>query len=117
MAVTWDSGVNQKILRDSSWGEIQGFISDTTLSGKQKRRMAHSMAKRPFQVSMLFTYTEYVAFSDWYQDDLKFGTLSFAFPKIDGEGTGEYRFAEGGEPQYTNESGVMIRCNMVWEEV
>ena len=117
MAEAWATGVNQKVRRDTTWSEIQGFISDPTLSGKQKRRMAHSMAKRPFRVSMLFTYTEYVAFSDWYQDDLKFGTLSFAFPKIDGEGTGEYRFAEGGEPSYSNESGQMIRCSMTWEEV
>ena len=117
MAESWVTGVNQKVRRDTTWNEIQGFISDPTLSGKQKRRMAHSMAKRQFQVSMLFTYDEYSTFSSWYQETLKYGTLSFAFPKIDGIGNAEYRFAEGGEPSYSNESGKMIRCSMVWEEV
>ena len=117
MAEAWATGVNQIVRRESTWGEIQGFISDPTLSGKQKRRMSHSMAKRPFQISMLFTYNEYVNFSAWYQTTIKFGTLSFAFPKIDGSGTGEYRFAEGGEPQYSNESGQLIKCTMAWEEV
>ena len=117
MAVTWSSSVNQKVLRTSTWGEIQGFISDPTLSGKVKRRMSHSMAKRQFSVEMLFTYTEYSSFSAWYQSDLKYGTLSFNFPKIDGSGTGEYRIADGGAPSYSNESGKIIRCSMVWEEV
>lgn len=117
MAESWVTGVNQKVRRDTTWNEIQGFISDPTLSGKQKRRMAHSMTKRPFQVSMMFTYTEYLLFSNWYQETLKFGTLSFTFPKIDGVGESEYRFAEGGEPSYSNESGDKIRCSMVWEEV
>lgn len=117
MAEAWATGVNQKVRRDTNWREIQGFISDPTLSGKQKRRGAHSMAKRPFQVSMLFDYTEYLLFSYWYQNNLKYGTLSFEFPKIDGSGNSEYRFAEGGEPSYSNESGKMIRCSMVWEEV
>ena len=117
MAVQWSEYVNQIIRRDSTWSEIQGFISDPTLSGKQKRRMAHSMAKRPFQVEMLFDYSEYLAFSDWYQNDIKFGTLSFEFPKIDGSGNAEYRIAEGGAPQYSNVSGKKIRCTMGWEEV
>lgn len=117
MAVQWSEYVNQKIRRDSTWSEIQGFISDPTLSGKQKRRMAHSMAKRPFQVEMLFDYSEYLVFSDWYQNDIEFGTLSFEFPKIDGSGNAEYRIAEGGAPQYSNISGKKIRCSMSWEEV
>ena len=117
MAITWADGVNQKVRRDTTWSEVEGFISDPTLSGKQKRRMAHSMAKRQYQVTMLFNYTEYLLFSQWYQEDLKFGTLSFTFPTIDGVGDSEYRFVEGGVPQYTNESGRMIRCSMTWEEV
>lgn len=118
MAVQWDvEHVNQKIRRDTTWNEIQGFISDPTLSGKQKRRLAHSMTKRPFHVTMLFNYTEYQWFSRWYQEDLKYGTYSFEFPKIDGTGNSEYRFAEGGEPSYSNEIGKLIRCSMSWEEV
>ena len=114
---SWATGVNQKIRRETTWGEIQGFISDPTLSGKQKRRMSASMAKRQFQVTMLFTYTEYSAFTEWYKTTIKFGTLPFDFPKIDGTGTAQYRFADGGSPQYSNDSGKQIRCSMVWEEV
>ena len=118
MAVTWSSSVNQIIRRDgTSWGEIEGFISDRTLSGKTKRRMSASMAKRPFAVTMIFTKTEYDSFSYWYHNDLKFGTLSFNFPKIEGSGNAEYRIAEGGAPQYSNTSGDKIQCTMTWEEM
>ena len=118
MAQAWATNVNQKILRDgSSWNEIDGFIEDPTLSGKKKRRMAHSMAKRTFSVTLNMTYTEYASFKTWYEETIKYGTLSFAFPKIDGSGNGEYIFASGGAPKYTNSSGQIISCNMVWEEV
>lgn len=118
MAETWATGVNQKVRREgTSWSEIEGFISDPTLSGKQKRRMHASMAKRQFTVSFLFNYNEYLLFSAWYQDDIKYGTLSFSFPKIDGAGDGEYRIASGGAPQYSNQSGKQIQCTMTWEEV
>lgn len=118
MAVQWAEYVNQIVRRDgTSWSEIEGFISDKTLSGKTKRRMSASMAKRPFNVTMLFTYTEYLLFSYWYQNNLKFGTLSFEFPKIDGSGNAEYQIAEGGAPSYSNTGGDKIQCSMVWEEV
>jgi len=115
MAQDWASNVNQKIRRDTTWSEISGYISDETLSGKTKRRMAHSLAKRPFSVSMLLSYDEYTRFTQWYNSTIKKGTLSFNFPKIDGTGTAEYRFTS--PPTYTNESGQLIRCSMDWEEV
>ena len=115
MAVAWDSHVNQKVRRDTTWSEVTGFIADETLSGKTKRRMAHSLAKRPFSVSMLFTYEEYAYFKAWYHDDVKLGALSFEFPNIDGTGNSEYRFISA--PTYSNESGQLIRCSMEWEEV
>ena len=111
----WATGVNQKVRRESTWGEVLGFITDETLSGKTKRRYAHSLAKRPFSVSMLFTYTEYLTFSAWYNNTIKRGTLSFTFPKIDGTGNAEYRITSA--PTYANESGKVIRCTMEWEEV
>lgn len=118
MAVQWPAYVNNKVRRvGTSWEEIKGFISDPTLSGKQKRRMAHSMAKRTFQVSFLFSYYEYLLFSNWYQNDIKYGTLSFEFPKIDGIGNAEYMIASDGAPKYSNQSGRIIKCNMIWEEV
>lgn len=115
MAVDWSSSVNKKILRDSTWQEVSGFISDETLSGKTKRRMAHSLAKRPFSVTMIFDYNEYSAFTNWYKNTAKLGALSFNFPKIDGTGTAEYRFTS--PPSYSNDSGQLIRCSMDWEEV
>ena len=117
MAEQWDEHVNQKVRRNSSWSEIVGFISDTTMSGKTKRRMAHSLAKRPFSIQMLFTKDEYDYFSAWYRNKLKYGTLSFSFPKIDGTGTAEYRFTSSGAPKYANQSGKLISCEMEWEEV
>ena len=118
MAVAWDEHVNQKVRRDSTWNEVTGFISDETLSGKTKRRMAHSLAKRPFRITMIFDYTEYEWFKYWYQNVTKRGTLSFAFPKIDSSaGTGEYRFTSDGAPQYSQTSGQLITCTMGWEEV
>lgn len=118
MAVSWDSHVNTKVLRDgSSWGEIDGFIEDGTLSGKKKRRMAHSLASRQYTVQLNMTYEEYAYFKAWYRNDIKFGSLSFEFPNIDGSGTNEYRFVSGGAPRYTNQSGQIISCSMVWEEV
>ncbi len=115
MAVQWAQNVNKKVRRDSSWSEVNGFITDETLSGKQKRRYAHSLAKRPFSISMLFTYTEYTTFTAWYNNTTKRGTLPFEFPKIDGSGTAQYRFVN--PPSYSNESGKVIRCQMEWEEV
>ena len=117
MAQAWDSHVNQLARRDTTWSEITGFISDETLSGKTKRRMAHSLAKRPFSVTMIFTYDEYLYFSYWYKNTIKYGTLSFEFPKIDGSGNAEYRFTSDGAPQYSQTSGKLITCTMGWEEV
>ena len=77
--------------------------------------MAHSLAKRPFSVKMIFTYEEYANFKTWYQETIKFGTLSFTFPCIDGTGDAEYRFTSA--PQYSNPSGKQIECTMEWEEV
>ena len=113
--IKWADNVNQKVRRDTTWSEVSGYISDETLSGKTKRRMAHSLAKRPFSVSMIFTYDEYSLFKTWYHDTIKLGTLSFNFPTIDGTGTSEYRFTI--PPSYSNESGILIKCSMEWEEV
>ena len=117
MAETWCETVNQKVLKESSWSEVIGFLSDETLSGKTKRRYAHSLAKRPISVNMLFTYDEYEDFTYWYNNTIKRGTLSFIFPRIDGTGDAEYRFASNGAPSYSNNSGKIIKCSMQWEEV
>lgn len=118
--VNWAEGVNKKILRSgTSWSEIQGFITDKTRSGKTKRRLYASQAKKEFSVAFYFSYAEYLLFSDWYKNTLRYGLHSFYFPKIDrvGGDETEYRFADGGEPQYENVSGKIIKASMTWEEV
>ena len=82
--------------------------------------MAHSMGKRPFSVTASFSYTEYLAFSYWYNTVCKKGVNSFRYPRIDMKGNvvmGVYRFAEGSAPSYSNVSGDNIKCVMEWEEV
>lgn len=121
MTVDWSSGVNNKILRSgTSWSEQIKFIEDKTRSGKTKRRLAHSLAKRSFLVKMRFTVLEYENFTSWYNNTTMGGLYPFRFPMIDQEGhttTKVYQFASNGEPQYANISGDMIECTMGWQEV
>ena len=77
------------------------------------------MMKRQFSVTIHFSLDEYNIFRQWYINQCKYGANSFLFPCIDsnsGEDK-EYRFALGGNPRYTNPSGVIIECSMTWEEV
>lgn len=120
--INWKSEINSKVLRNgTSWNEICGFISDTTRSGKAKRRLAHSMGKRTFSVKMRFTIPEYELFKQWYRSDLLYGANSFIFPhavdEVDGiENATEYRFTSGSSPKYTNNSADYIDVSMEWEE-
>ena len=85
--------------------------------------LAYSMAKKPFNVKMRFTYAEYLLFDAWYNGygstDCCKGLNSFAFPQIDriNGNEKEYRFVAGSAPQYSNPSGQYIECTMQWEEV
>lgn len=105
-----------------SWGEISGFIEDKTRSGKVKRRLATTQAKRQFSVKMNFSYEQYVSFRNWYQNNIKYGLKSFGFPNLDKVGHDtedikEYRFVSSGSPKYSNPSGKIVQCTMTWEEV
>lgn len=119
MSVEWSSSVNTNAMRNgSSWQDVCGFVEDTTRSGKTKRRLANSCAKRQFGVKMLFTYDEYVAFKAWYKNVCRNGFYSFTFPSIDTKtGTSVYRFVADNVPEYSNPSGDKIECSMQWEEV
>ena len=72
--------------------------------------LAYSMAKRPFNVKMRFTYAEYLLFDTWYNTVCYKGLNSFAFPQIDriGGSDKEYRFVAGTSPQYNNVNGQLI---------
>lgn len=117
--IYWHSSLPKKVLRNSTWSEIEGFISDKTRSGKTKRRMYASKEKRPFNVEFQFTLQEYKTFSSWYKNSILFGAKSFMFPRIDSDNGEyiEYRIAAGGAPNYSNPSGDIVRCTMKWEEV
>ena len=118
MTVSWPTGVNQRLLRSTDWDDAEGFIEDESLSGKTKRRAAHSMGKRAFNVKMRFTTTEYALFRTWWETVCLRGVYSFEFPKIDAaSGTGTYRFKKGGAPRYSNQTGVLVDVTMAWEEV
>lgn len=119
MIVNWASGVNTKILRNgTSWSEVQKYIQDQTRSGKIKRRMYHSQAKKTFSVKMRFTPTEYETFKVWFEDTLMNGLYDFNFKQIDqyGHTTDKvYRFST--VPQYNAVSGNNIEVSMEWLEL
>lgn len=119
--INWSPYVNKTLLRDgASWSEPETMIEDKTRSGKQKRRMFHSMEKRTFTVAFNFTLEEYNYFRTWFTDVLKKGMYSFNFPQIDNIDKTvmkEYRIKAGGYPKYSNKTGQWINCTMTWEEV
>lgn len=121
MAVSWDSGVNTKVLRNGTdWSEPDTIIEDKTRSGKQKRRLYASNEKRLFQVAFNFNMTEYANWITWFNNSIKRGMYSFDFPKIDSLDKTvmqEYRISKSGYPKYSNDSGKIIKCSMTWEEV
>ena len=117
---TWASGVNQKILRDGAgWDNPTNFIEDTTRSGKRKRRLYATQKKKVYQIRMNFPHSEYVTFDAWFETTLKHGLYSFYFPAIDKSINGNkiYRFTKDGAPRYTNPSGKIVGCTMIWEEM
>ena len=118
--IAWSNNVNKRILKNgTSWNDNVGFTEKKTLSGKPKRIRSNTFQKRPFQVKMLFTLTEYLYFLDWWKNDCEEGFNSFAFPCVD-DNSGifkEYQFAVDGAPRYVNVSADKIECTMKWEEV
>lgn len=66
------------------------------------------------------TLEQYQNFDSWYTDTCKYGLFSFRFPRIDSDNPAEfreYRFADGGSPQYSNVGGKIIDVAMGWVEV
>lgn len=119
MIKNWANNVNKRILRNGAgWDSPSNFIEDTTRSGKRKRRLYATQQKKTFQIKMMFTLEEYAIFDEWFREVLKFGLYSFYFPRIDSSANTNavYKIAQGGDPKYSNPSGRMIECTMVWEE-
>jgi len=103
----------------TSWQGINAVIEDKTRSGKTKRRLSHSQAKRPFTVKFRFTESQYEEFETWWENVCCFGLNSFKFKQINSSNGSdkEYRVVAGSAPSYSNPSGDLIECSMNWEEV
>lgn len=117
--IAWPEGVNKYVLRESTWELPVGFIEDTTLSGKKKRRMASAQKPEVFKCVLHMTKQEYVWFKDWYKIACRQGTLSFALPRIDGvdeEEEVEYQFANN-NISAINVGGDVVKLSFSLEEV
>lgn len=120
LRVAFPEGIRKRILRNgTTWQDVCAVREDKTRSGKTKRMLASSMAKRTFTVKMRFTYDEYLIFENWYNNVCLKGLNSFAFPQIDliDGSEKEYRFTSTSAPQFSNPSGQLYECSMQWEEV
>jgi hypothetical protein len=117
--IAWPIGVNQNILRQSSWGLPSGVIADQTRSGKYQRRAAHYLKPLAFSVVFHMTEPEYQLFVAWYENNCRRGAVSFAFPRIDAKNgpLTEYWFSPGQDIQVSNVSGDILELQMSWETV
>ena len=120
MICYWDERINKKVLRSGAgWGEQEGFIEDKTMSGKPRRRLAHTMVREQITLTLRLNQTEYKLFRKWYKETLLLGMYPFYFPEIDVIGGQDvvYQFAVNGVPKYSNPSGDLIDAQMTWEKV
>jgi hypothetical protein len=117
--INWPAGVNQKVLRSSSWGLPSGVIADQTRSGKYQTRAAHFRKPRSFSVALRMTEPEYQLFAAWWENSCRRGAVSFAFPRVDAKDGAitEYRFSPDQDIQVSNVSGDILELQMRWETV
>jgi hypothetical protein len=117
--IDWPSGVNQKVLRQSSWGLPTGVIADQTMSGNRNTRSAHRRKPRPFAVVLHMTEPEYRLFDHWWENACRRGAFTFAFPRIDAKNGAltEYRFSPDQDIRVSNVSGDTLELQMQWETV
>lgn len=120
MIVEWASGVNQRVMRASDWTFPVKVIEDTTRSGKPKRRMAHTFARKKISIVMKFKEEEYRQFITWFELELLSGANYFYFPRVDSSDSsdiGVYCISADSSVKGINESGKIIKVQMTWEEV
>lgn len=112
--------INNRVLKNgTSWNFRKGFISDKTKSGKVKRRIANSMERQVYTLSINFPYEEYIIFNKWYEEELKNGVYPFYFDdieKIESEKQ-VYQFTDDGCPQISNRYGNILSISMKWEKI
>lgn len=119
MAAAWPEGVRKRVLRETTWVMPICVIADETRCGKKKVRPSTQLAPDSFNVSMNFTYEEYVLFKSWFKTTLRKGAVSFMYPEIDainGQDK-EYRFVPGSTIEPDNPGGKIVHVPMQWEEV
>ena len=117
ITVYWPTGVNTKVLKESTWDETIASISDETRCGVKKVRASETFAPITYNIKMRFTKTEYDTFREWFVANRR-GILPFYFPDVEGTGvTKTYRFASGSKINYSNVSGKLIDVSMTFEEV
>ena len=117
--IAWPEGVNKYVLRESNWELPNGYIEDTTKSGKKKRRAAHSQKPEVYKCVLHMTKTEYGYFKDWYNIACRRGVMSFLIPRIDGGEDApdvEYQFA-GENISVSNVGGDVVKLSFSLEEV
>lgn len=117
--IKWAEGVNQNILRESSWELPARFIEDDTRSGKKKRRSAFTLSPVKIKCVLHMTMYEYELFEKWYEYDCRGGAESFALPKINGFNKNdlrEYRFSKE-SISVSNVGGDTVEINFTVEEV
>lgn len=119
MAANWPEGVRKRVLRDTTWDMPVCAIADETRCGRRKVRPATQLTPDTFNVSMNFTYEEYLLFKQWFKTTLRHGALSFLYPQIDAVNGNnvEYRFVPGSSVQPDNPGGKILHVPMQWEEV
>lgn len=113
--IAWPDNVNKTILQEATGKFRSGRISDTMRSGKKKTRLLSTTSPKPFSISMIMTRDELAIFESWYEINLRFGTLSFQFPKIAGTGNAEYKIV-GEDPSWVQWGASTVKITMSWEE-
>lgn len=117
--INWAEGVNQNILRESSWELPARFIEEETRSGKPKRRHALTLSPVKIKCVLHMTMYEYELFEKWYEYDCRGGSEIFILPKINGlnkDDLRKYRFSK--EPiSVSNIGGDTVELNFTLEEV
>lgn len=114
--IAWPNGVSKTILQDTTGKFRSGTVSDTMRSGKKKSRLISTTSPKPFSVAMILTRAELEIFEAWYETDLRFGTLTFQFPKIAGSGDSEYRILDTNPPSWSQWGSSTVKLTMSWEE-
>jgi hypothetical protein len=122
MAISWP--VNSKgepigsIQRSSAWNNPLGIIADQTRSGDFITRPNHIKTPRTLNVVFQFSYEEYEAFDNWFENQCRRGEYTFLYPKVNRKHgpMAEYGFQAASGPDYTNPGGDIVEVKMVWLE-